>query len=177
MNNSIFVETATSIFGDIQIKYHFNIAIENDVLTYSNKYISFSLCFERFFEIYCYFNIKNCKIRLIDIAAVMQIEESDITLLSFNQISNKEGITFVLTNLHNFLEKHLDQVILKQNTIYEHWQLSRQIQLQNEVTKSILSQLEILWKTGEFAKFLELYVDTSSPLRFSLNQLTTSGGR
>ena len=138
-------------FLELQNKYQFKIAFASDMVTYSNKSISFSICYERKLEVELSFNVEGYSYRLIDFASRNSLDDSVIRTISKNHATEEVGLKRILDHLRNIMDRILAEMDVQV--------LLNDVREQKEELKisQVLEQLDRAWEKKSFQEYADLY--------------------
>jgi hypothetical protein len=166
MLNHYFLSSAMTIFKELENKYGFLVEASDDIICYRSKNISFNVYFERNFEILIYFIFDNNKyIYLSSVASYLGLEQDYNREITQNQVSNENGIDFVLSNHLKLLKVILpairsDSTILAQSHILQ--KEHEKQELEEYEKNQILQRMDSAWKQKNYALYVELFQSAKS---------------
>ena len=159
MEESQFVNLATSVFAHIQKEYGLRLVTTLNTVHYTNAIVDFTIYYERFFEIYISFHVEGNNLRLYDAAKWLDIPEENIALIKRNQVTNADNMLFVLKNLHSVMKDVLEKVQLDPNLL-SHCLHNRNRYLEEQrllqSNHDLLIRLQEMWQSKNFKDFLNL---------------------
>lgn len=162
MLKSNFYKEVEKIFDFDKVKYNFSLIKGDNEVTFLSKKINFRIYFERNFEIYIVFILKdkNLQVDLQSIVRYLNLEKVYLNSIIKNQISNESDIKFVLNGLKVCLDDVLEIISSDDDLLYNSYLLQQKI-LKEKYTEYKYHYIEKLlfecWQNKDYKKFIEIY--------------------